>query len=437
MLIGINAQKLFVTQDYRNAGISRYIGQLVRHLPEVAGPECYRLYTNQHVRQWPGVEGPRLRVLSTPLPTTQPLLRILWEQTVLPVLAQRDGVDLLHCPLNILPVLCRAPVVLTIHDLTFVRFPDRFHPLKQRYLARLTRFSARRARRILADSAATKRDVEETFGIPCSKIDVVYPAVDPDFRPYDHEDGHEDGRVDTRADASTEGAAGGGSEGLAGLDRAAVEAFRRRKGLPERFILYLGTLEPRKNVDTLVTAYAEAVRRGLPQALVLAGGKGWGYRAIFQAVERHGLADRVVFPGYVDRADQPLWYNAAELFVYPSQYEGFGLPALEAMACGVPVVSSNTSSLPEVVGSAGATVDPTDVGALSEMMVAVLSDTGRMATMRRDGRRQAAGFTWLAAAEACVAAYRTANGPAAGEPASGDALGPSIPASPASPGSRR
>ncbi|MDQ3702112.1 MAG: glycosyltransferase family 4 protein [Chloroflexota bacterium] len=390
MLIGINAQKLFVTQDYRNAGISRYIGQLARHLPEVAGPECYRLYTNQHVRRWPGVEGPRLRVLSTPLPTTQPLLRILWEQTVLPVLALRDGIDLLHCPLNIQPVLCRAPVVLTIHDLTFVRFPDRFHPLKQRYLARLTRFSARRARRILADSAATKRDVEETFGIPPSKIDVVYPAVDPDFRPFDRTEGRTNDR--------------------------AVEAFRRRKGLPERFILYLGTLEPRKNVDKLVTAYAAAARRGLPHALVLAGGKGWNYQAIFQAVERHGLADRVLFPGYVDRADQPLWYNAAELFVYPSQYEGFGLPALEAMACGVPVVTSNTSSLPEVVGSAGATVDPTDVGALSEMMVAVLSDAGRMATMRLEGRRQAAGFTWRAAAEACVAAYRVANSPGAGEP---------------------
>ena len=151
MLIGINAQKLFVTQDYRNAGISRYIGRLTRHLPEVPGTERFLLYTNRDVARWPEAEGPRLRLAPARTPTTHPLLRILWEQTVLPALALRDGVDLLHCPLNVRPVLARVPVVLTIHDLTFVRFPDRFHPLKQRYLAHLTRFSARRARRILAD----------------------------------------------------------------------------------------------------------------------------------------------------------------------------------------------------------------------------------------------------------------------------------------------
>ncbi len=385
MLIGINAQKLFITQDYRNAGISRYIGQLVRHLPGVPGPERYRLYTNQHIRRWPGVEGPRLSVVSTPLPTTQPVLRILWEQTVLPILALRDGVDLLHCPLNVRPVACRTPVVLTIHDLTFVQFPDRFHPLKQRYLTSLTRYSARRAERILADSGATKRDVEAIFQIPPSRVDVVYPAVDPDFRPY------------AGADAT---------------DKDAVAAFRRRRGLPDRFVLYLGTLEPRKNVDKLVEAYAAVVERGLPHGLVLAGGKGWNYQAIFRAIERHGLGDRVVVPGYVDRAEQPLWYNAAELFVYPSQYEGFGLPALEAMACGVPVVTSNTSSLPEVVGNAGATVDPTDVAALSETMLAILQDQSRAGAMRQAGRRQAAEFTWQRTAQACVAAYRRAAAPA-------------------------
>jgi glycosyltransferase involved in cell wall biosynthesis len=381
VLIGINAQKLFVSQDYRNAGISRYIGRLTRHLPEVPGRERYLLYTNRDVRHWPEAEGPRLRLAPTRLPTTQPVLRILWEQTVLPALALRDGVDLLHCPLNVRPVLSRAPVVLTIHDLTFVRFPDRFHPLKQRYLARLTRLSARRARRILADSAATKRDVEAAFGIPAGRVDVVYPGVDEDFRPYDPGDA---------------------------ADRAALDDFREARGLPARYVLYQGTLEPRKNVDKLVEAFAGVARRGLPHALVLAGGKGWGYDAIFRAVERLGLGERVRFPGYVARREQPLWYGAAEAFVYPSQYEGFGLPVLEAMACGVPVITSNTSSLPEVVGDAGVTVDPADVGALEEALVAVLTDGGRAAALGAAGRRRAGGFTWRGAAEACVAAYRAA-----------------------------
>jgi glycosyltransferase involved in cell wall biosynthesis len=381
VLVGVNAQKLFVTQDYRNAGVSRYIERLTRHLPLVAGPERYVLYTNEHVRRWEGVEGERLRIVSTPVATTRPVARILWEQLVLPVLAMRDGVDLLHCPLNVRPVLGRAPVVLTIHDLTFVRFPERFSPFKQRYLASFTRLSAQRARRIVTDSAATKRDVEQAFGVAPALVDVVYPGVDGDFRPFD---------PDLEADAT------------------ALRCFRERHHLPARFILYLGTLEPRKNVDRLIGAFAALVRRGLPHHLVLAGGKGWHYDAIYRAIDVSGVKERIVVPGYVAREEQPLWYNAAELFVYPSQYEGFGLPPLEAMACGVPVVTSNTSSLPEVVGGAGITVDPTDNEALTEAMISVLTDESRAAALRAAGRQRASGFTWPAAAEACVASYRKA-----------------------------
>jgi glycosyltransferase involved in cell wall biosynthesis len=280
-------------------------------------------------------------------------------------------------------------VVLTIHDLTFVRFPERFNALKQRYLSTLTRFSARRSQQILADSLATKRDVERYFRVRPEAVHVVYPGVDGDFRPLDRGD-----PTDVRR----------------------LVEFRRRHGLPERLVLYLGTLEPRKNVDKLVEAFALLVRRGLPHALVLAGGKGWNYEAIFRAVETHGLQNRVLFPGYIDRAEQPLWYNAATLFVYPSQYEGFGLPPLEAMACGVPVITSNTSSLPEVVGSAGTTVDPTNVEALAEAMAQTLSDAGRRDGLAAAGRAQAARFTWPAAAEGCVAAYRRAAGGATAGP---------------------
>ncbi len=381
VLVGINAQKLFVTQDYRNAGVSRYIRQLVRHLPLVPGDERYRLYTNRHVTSWPEVEGARLSLAPTRLPTLSPVLRILWEQTVLPALARRDRLDLLHCPLNVSPAATHVPVVLTIHDVTFLHYPDRFSRLKQRYLATFTRFSARRAARILADSAATKEDVHRAFGIPRQRIDVVYPGVDEDFRPLDP--------------ANPE-------------DVARLESFRRRYGLPERVVLYQGTLEPRKNVDQLVRAFALAVRRGLPHTLVLAGGKGWGYEAIFRAVEESGVRQRIRFAGYVPREEQPLWYNAAQLFVYPSQYEGFGLPPLEAMACGVPVITSNTSSLPEVVGEAGIMVDPADVEALAEAMMAVATNEARRVWLSAAGRERALRFGWPAAAAEAVAGYRRA-----------------------------
>ena len=381
MQVGVNAQKLFITEDYRNAGVSRYIGELVRHLP-AADPELELvLYTNQLVRDWPGMAGRRLRLRSTRLPTTQPVLRILWEQTVLPTLVARDGVALLHCPLNVRPVVSTVPVILTIHDLTFIRFPDRFHPLKQWYLAAFTRYSARRSRRILADSAATKRDVEQTFDIAPDRVDVVYPGVDERYRPFNPADP---------------------------ADTAALQLLRAKHGLPERMILYQGTLEPRKNVDRLVSAFARLVARGLPHALVLAGGKGWQYEAIYRAIEDNDLQDRVYLPGYVPRKEQPVWYNLAELFVYPSQYEGFGLPPLEAMACGVPVITSDTSSLPEVVGDAGLTVDPTDVEALAEVIRIVLTNSDKAAAMRLAGRKRASQFTWPAAARRCVAAYRAA-----------------------------
>ena len=383
MLVGINAQKLFVTRDYRNAGISRYIGSIASRLPDVPGDERYLLYTNEGLRRWPGVEGPRLRIMPSLFPTTAPIARILWEQLVLPALAMKNGLDLLHCPLNVQPVTVACPVVLTIHDLTFIHYPDRFSVVKRRYLATLTRYSARRARRILADSAATRDDVVQAFGIPADRVDVVYPAYDSDFRPYDLGDAQ---------------------------DAAALTEFRRRHGLAERVIFYQGTLEPRKNVDRLVHAYARLVERGLPHQLVLAGGKGWQYEAIFAAIEQHGLQRRVLLPGYVPREEQPLWYNSAELFVYPSQYEGFGLPPLEAMACGVPVVTSNASSLPEVVGSAGTTVNVDNVEALAEAMVAVLLDPYKAQAMREAGLQRAATFTWEAAADACVRAYRTAAG---------------------------
>ena len=377
MRVGINAQKLFDSQDYRNAGVSRYIRGVCAHLPRVPGDERFIVYTNRTVPTWPDVAGKRLRIAPSRLPTLAPIARIAWEQAALPALAWRDRLDVLHCPLNVLPVATRVPVVLTIHDLTFLRYPDRFHPAKQRYLAAFTRYAARHAAVIVTDSVATRADVIAAFGVDPDSVKVVYPGVDADFRP-SHGDGD------------------------------ALRDFRARMGLPDRLVLYLGTLEPRKNVDRLVRAYASLVRQGLPHTLVLAGGRGWDHGAIDRAIEEEGVRDRVILPGYVRREDQPLWYASADLFVYPSQYEGFGLPVLEALACGVPVVTSSSSSLPEVVGGAGISIDPTDARALADAMASVLTDAGLAARLREEGPKQAGTFTWDNAAAGCVHAYRAA-----------------------------
>lgn len=174
-------------------------------------------------------------------------------------------------------------------------------------------------------------------------------------------------------------------------------------------MLYLGTLEPRKNVPALVRAFAKAIgtgKRSFPHHLVLAGAKGWHYADVFAEVERLGLQDRVHFPGFVSSEEQSLWYAAAEAFVYPSLYEGFGLPVLEAMACGTPVLASNAASLPEVVGDAGLLVAPDDEEGLAENLRRLLDDASLRRTLRERGLARAAGFTWDEAARTQTRIYR-------------------------------
>jgi glycosyltransferase involved in cell wall biosynthesis len=262
--------------------------------------------------------------------------------------------------------------------LSFLRYPEAFRPWNRCYLSRFTALSARRARRVIAISESTKRDVVDLLGVPADRVDVVYCGTDESFHP---------------------------------LPAAAVDHFRRERALPERFILFLGTLEPRKNVQALVRAYGRwhAAEPGIPK-LVVGGGKGWYYDQIFTEVEALGLAGEVIFPGYIGQEELPLWYNAADLFVYPSRFEGFGLPVLEAMACGTPVVTSSVSSLPEVAGDAALLVPPDDEAQLIDAMRRALGDKALRQEMRAKGQTHAATFTWERTARQTVAAYERALG---------------------------
>jgi glycosyltransferase involved in cell wall biosynthesis len=286
----------------------------------------------------------------------------LWEQLVQPVALHQREVDLLHAMAFAGPLVTPCPFVVTIYDLSFYHYPEAFRPWNRWYLSLFTALTARRARRVIAISESTKRDVVKILGVSPDRVDVAYCGVDDLFRP---------------------------------LPAAEVAQFQRQRALPDRFILFLGTLEPRKNVHKLIRAYGRwrLAEPDVPK-LVVAGGKGWYYDQIFAEVERLGLTGEVIFPGYVAQQELPLWYNAADLFVYPSRYEGFGLPVLEAMACGTPVVTTNVASLPEVAGDAALLVSPDDESQLLEAMRRALSDVSLRQEIVTKGLAHAADFTW-------------------------------------------
>lgn len=367
--IGINAHLLSDEAGYRRAGIHQYIYQVLRHLPAEEGLR-YTLYTRRPA-EWAGRPG--LRAVGTRLPTGNRLARIAWEQAVWPALARRDRLALLHSMAFALPRLAPCPAVVTIYDLSFVETPDSFPAAQRRYLMTETAHACRRAVRLIAISESGRRDLHRVYGAPLERIDVVPPGVGEAYRP---------------------------------RPPAEVAAFRRQQGLPDTFLLHVGTLQPRKNIPLLLEALARLNRSETP--LVLVGGKGWAYDAIFERVAALGLSNRVRFAGYVADEALPLWYNAAAALVMPSLYEGFGLPVVEALACGTPVVAAGASSLPEAGGDVALYHDPRDPDELAARLAQTLDDPAVAARARIAGPAHAARFSWAAAGRETAAVYRRA-----------------------------
>ena len=385
MRIGINAHLLSLTETYRAAGVSNYIAQLLCGLSDIDSRSRYSVFTGDwapaHLQRHLPL-GRNFGFRASRIPTQFPPTRILWEQTVQSL--HTCGLDVLHCPVNVAPLLSRAPTVVTIHDLSFLIFQRSHRPAKRNYLRVMTRLSARRAAFVIASSENTRQDTIRLLGILPERVVTVPLGVDADYR------------------CLTESPAG----------EHEVEEFRRRRGLPNQFFLYLGTLEPRKNIPTLLHAYAEFRRSagGGGAKLVVAGAKGWMYEQIFSTVRSLKLEEHVLFPGYVPSEEIVHWYNAALGFVYLSSYEGFGLPPLQAMACGVPVIASNNSSLPEVVGQAGILVAPEDTAAVAAAMRDLAASPERRADLRCRGLEQASHFSWRRTAERTRAVYEAAVG---------------------------
>ena len=365
--IAINAHLLSGEAGYRRAGIHHYIAQVLSHLPQTE-EEAYTIFTRY------GADLPERAdfvLQGSRWPTESRSVRILWEQLVWPWQARQQ--DLMHSMAFVLPFAARCPSVVTVYDLSFLHFPEQFPSLQRWYLTSQTKRSCRAARRVITISESSRQDVHRFFGVPLAQIDVVYPGVNGRYQP---------------------------------LPAAQISAFRQKHQLPERFILHVGTLQPRKNIPALLEALAKLNDKDVQ--LVLAGGKGWLYDEIFAQVTSLGLVDRVIFAGYVHDEDLPLWYNAATLFAFPSVYEGFGMPVVEAMACGTPVVASNASSIPEAVGNAGLLFDPQDAAALAERMASVLNDSTMSATMRNNGLQHAMNFSWETAGRETAVIYRLA-----------------------------
>lgn len=282
------------------------------------------------------------------------------------------GVDVYHATNFFLPPVRRARRVLSIHDLAFLARPELCSPkVVGPFSAGIRRF-VRDADAVLTFSEATKADIVDLLDVDPAGVRVTYHGVD--------------------------------AAGLEVTAGRAIEHVREVFGLEGPYVLFVGTLEPRKNIPTLVSAFA-AVADEVPHSLVLAGGEGWDQRTIAQRIEETGIGERVKRLGYVDLAELPALYTAADAFAFPSHYEGFGLPVLEAMACGCPVVASNSTSLPEVAGDAALLVDPVDQAALAEALRRILTDAALREELIAKGRQRVSRFTWEACARETLDLY--------------------------------
>lgn len=291
--------------------------------------------------------------------------------------ARRLGADLLHVPHYVTPILAPCPVVVTVHDCIHLRFPQQLPGRTARWYARLMmRHAVRSARRVVAVSSATCRDLVELAGADPRKIDVVHNGCDRFF--------------------------------FAAVGDDQLDAMRRRYVLPDRFVLYVGNVKPHKNLERLVRAFARLAADDDELQLIVVGSELHRYPSLNRLRHQLGLRRRVRFLGFLPRRDLRALYNLATVFAYPSLCEGFGLPPLEAMASGTPVVVSDVSSLPEVVGDAGRRVDPYDVGAIAQGLREVLDDRALGAELGKAGRRRASSFRWEDAARRVLEIYSEA-----------------------------
>ena len=355
MRIGIDARKL---HDF---GIGTYIRNLLRHLARIDRQTEYVLFCRPGDQTSLGALGENFRTVVETAGTYS-----VAEQLRVPLALRREGVTLFHAPHYVLPPLVTCRSVVTIHDCIHLMFPQYLPSRLAHSYARMSiALAARRATRVLTVSESSKRDILRFVDAPPEKIDVIYNAYDERFA------------VEPREED--------------------VVRVRERYQLHDEFVLYAGNVKPHKNLERLIQAFDLVRRRGLDHLkLVLIGDEISRYAALRRAVQRHQLHKYVRFLGYLPETTLAVMYRLAGVFVFPSLYEGFGLPPLEAMASGTPVVTSNVSSLPEVAGDAAVLVDPYEPGAIADGIYRVLTDESLRRSLRQRGLARAGQFSWEA-----------------------------------------
>lgn len=374
MIVGIDGSSILP----QRTGVGQYTYHLMRALAETDGDEQFRVFLNSFRHPLPAdaafLRGGRFKTRHLRLPG--PMIVNAWRRFGAPSIDRLVGrCDVFHSPATYVPPQTHGARVTTVHDLYFMRHPEECHSLGGRYLLDHLPRVAPTLDRVIAVSHATAGDIVELYGVDPERISIIHEGVDARFRPVP--------------------------------DDEARRAALKRYGVPSEYILSVATLEPRKNLPALLCAYA-GLRESTLSAppLVLVGGFGWMADAIHKTVTDLELTDDVIFTGYVANEDLPAIYSAASVFAFVSLYEGFGLPLLEAMACGTPTVTSNTSSLVEVAGDASLTIDPTDVEAITHALATTLEDAQTRRTLIDRGIARAAQFSWERCAEETLAVYR-------------------------------
>ncbi len=392
--------------DFQYSGVSEYTLNLVREILKLDSENEYRLFYNSAKDisgRMPKFDYPNVKIVRKGIPNkifNWPMQKILgW-----PEIDKMLGVDVFISP-NISPIALskNCKKILTIHDLSFLRFPEFFN-LKRRLWHKMIGVEKmiKQFDKIIAVSESTKNDIVELCGVAPENVHVIYSGVEKEFC-----------RLSLNSIKKSPNPLYQGGiksapliKGVGGIYSVEIEQIKNKYNLPDKFILFLGTVEPRKNIEGLIGAYNEfresrEARLRAPEAefqLVIAGGRGWRSDGIYKKWKESKYRDDIKFLGYVDKKDKVYLYNLASLFVYPSFYEGFGFPPLEAMACGTPVITSFTSSLPEIAGNAGLMVDPYNITDIASAMERVLSDEKLKNDLIRKGLNRAKMFNWEKAA---------------------------------------
>jgi glycosyltransferase involved in cell wall biosynthesis len=351
-------------------GVGNYVKNLIASLSRLDQKNEYLLFASQENVCHLTDLGSNFRLEYAP---GSRALRLPWEQAVLPLRLKRERIDAYHGPTFVAPLIKTCMQVVSILDMTFHRTPERHSFHKRIYFRTMIPRMVQRSDAVIAISESTKRDLVNLLAAKEEKIFVTPLGVDRRFQPI--------------------------------TDEEEIGKVRQKYNLPSKFILFVGLMEPRKNLEVLVDAYH---MDSLPREfhLVLAGNIGWGCSLLLKKIANSFVRNRIQMPGYIADADLPALYSMAAAFVYPSLYEGFGLPVLEAMACGTPVITSNISSLPEVAGDAAVLVDPSSPEALASALRNVLGDSQLRESLSQRGRQRAQLFTWERTAQKTLEVYR-------------------------------